>query len=268
MADAPRSASQPALASTPPRRPAQRSSSLGTALHAPPSPDRPRLVVDRAVARSTSFYAFQGASVSLLELRAHEVAALRQLKRPPKAYATGALTLCVAVLLLGPLTGGVAGGMANVMEVGILEEWPYVTQAQWDLTNAILLAGGFFGIPLGVGASAAFGKLPTQTLNALIMALGAVVGARATGIHTVMLARAIIGVSAGSAGIVLPVYFGEVRQRKRRVRARGRACALAHARRSRSLSLTRARAPARSSRRRRCAACSACSSPSRACWAW
>ena len=43
-------------------------------------------------------------------------------------------------------------------QVGILEEWPYVTTAQWDLVNAILYGGGFVGIPLGVAASHYLGK--------------------------------------------------------------------------------------------------------------
>ena len=42
------------------------------------------------------------------------------------------------------------------------------------------------------------------------MALSAVIGARAGGIHTVMAARAVMGVAGGSGSIVLPVYFGEV----------------------------------------------------------
>ena len=38
------------------------------------------------------------------------------LKRPPVARATRQLYLCVAVLMLNPVTVGIAAGMANVME--------------------------------------------------------------------------------------------------------------------------------------------------------
>ena len=278
MADAPRSA-------RPFRRSRARRRAPGAAeleprhgVHAPPSPDRPRLVVDRAVARSAAFYAFQGASVSLLELRAHEVAALRQLKgRRRRSAATRALVTCVACCLLGPLAGGVAGGMANVMEVGILEEWPYVTQAQWDLTNAILLAGGFFGIPLGVGRRRASASCRRRR-STLSSWRSAPSSARARPASTPSCSRARSSASpparpASCSPSILArcVQIGSAAGRARAA-ALSLSLALAHARapaRSPPAPSTRARvSPARSSRRRRCAACSACSSPSRACWAW
>ncbi|MHC1478842.1 sugar porter family MFS transporter [Frateuria aurantia] len=135
---------------------------------------------------------------------------------PGGARATSGLVIWTAlVAALGGLLFGYDTGIIGVALLGLGREFALNDELKQLITGAIIF-GALFGC-LGTGPlSDRLGRRRMVIVAGILFAVGSLLSAAATSVITLVLARFILGLSAGSATQIIPVYIAEVAPRDHR----------------------------------------------------
>ncbi len=138
--------------------------------------------------------------------------------RPEKMLAGGSVTkamrrhviLVAAVTALGGLLFGYDTGVVSGALLFLHRDFGKVTSFDKELVVSLLLVGAVVGA-LGAGRIAdKIGRRPTLMVTAVVFIIGVLAAAFSPSLGVLIAMRFVIGLGAGSASEIVPLFIGEV----------------------------------------------------------
>jgi sugar porter (SP) family MFS transporter len=107
-------------------------------------------------------------------------------------------------LLFGYDTGVISGAL-----LFIAKDFPGLSSTQKELLTSILLIGAMVGALVAGRVADTIGRRRTVLITAAVFVIGVLLAAFSPSYGVLLVARVIIGLSVGSASMVVPLYIGE-----------------------------------------------------------